>query len=230
MSIWNRITSTATSVGGSLGGVLARLAGVSPEERDPENSLAFTIGRVALGAKMARVDGGVSRREIEAFKEVFQVPPHEVENVAWVFDLAKQDIAGYEAYARQVARLFEGRPEVLEDVLDGLFHIAKADGAVGEPELEYLRSVAEIFGLSERFRCIRARHIGSAADDPYVVLGVEPCLSDAEVRAHYRKLVRDHHPARHIAAGMPAELVRIATDRLAAVNAAWDLIAQERSL
>jgi len=230
MSIWTRITAAANQVGDSLVGVLAKLAGRAAEGRAPEESIAFTIGMIALGAKMARADGQVSGAEVEAFRQVFQVAPEEAGNVAWVFDLAKKDVAGYESYARQIAKLFIDRPDVLEDVMDGLFHIAKADGGVGEPELEYLQSVAEIFGLGPRFRCIRARHIGSPADDAYVVLGIEPCESDETVKAHYRRLVRENHPDRHVAAGMPAEMIAIATERLAAINAAWDTVARERGL
>src|SRR2546430_6680365 len=37
-------------------------------------------------------------------------------------------------YARQVARLFKTNPRVLEKLLGGLFHIAKADGAVRSEE------------------------------------------------------------------------------------------------
>jgi len=230
MTIWTRITAAANQMGDSLVNVLAKLAGRAAEGRAPEDSIAFTIGMIALGAKMAKADGRVSGAEVEAFREVFQVAPEEAGNVAWMFELAKQDVAGYDAYARQIAKLFDDRPDVLEDVMDGLFHIAKADGAVGEPELEYLRSVADIFGLAPRFRCMQARHIASPADDPYVVLGIEPCESDEAVRAHYRRLVRDSHPDRHIAAGMPAEMVAIATARLAAINAAWEAVEKERGL
>lgn len=34
----------------------------------------------------------------------------------------------------------------------------------------------------------------SSSGDPYAVLGVEPGASDAELRAAYRRLVKQHHP------------------------------------
>jgi DnaJ like chaperone protein len=114
--------------------------------------------------------------------------------------------------------------------MDGLFHIAKAEGRITASEFAYLQSVADIFGLSKRFRCIKARHVEAAADDPYVILDIEPCVGDAEVKAHFRRLVRENHPDRHVAAGLPPEMVRIATDRLAAINAAWEAIRRERGL
>ena len=229
MSIWQTISETLASVGDSLLTVLARITG-QPRERDPQSSVAFTIGMIALGAKMAKADGVVTSDEVTAFRQVFEVQPEELANVARVFNLAKQDVAGYDAYARQVARLFTDRPEVLEDVMDGLFHIAKADGIVRDEELAYLESVAEIFGLQHRFRCIRARHVKAEEDDPYEILGIEPCAEDNELRSHYRQLVRDNHPDKHIAAGVPEELITIATERLAAINSAYETVARERGL
>jgi DnaJ like chaperone protein len=144
--------------------------------------------------------------------------------------MAKKDVAGYETYARQVVDLFGEHPEVLEDVLDGLFHIAKADDVMHDNELEFLHEVAQIFGLKNRFRCIKARHIYSGQDDPYTVLDVDPCSSDVELKRHYRKVVKENHPDRHIAAGLPPEMITIANERLAAITQAWESIVKERSM
>src|SRR5215212_2214426 len=128
MSIWTRVIEVLGEFGGSVIEFLSRLASFGREPQAPERSIAFTIGMIALGAKMAKADGIVTANEITAFKQVFHVPPEELKNVAFVFNLAKQDVAGYDAYARQLARLFKGKPAMLEDILDGLFYIAKADG------------------------------------------------------------------------------------------------------
>lgn len=228
MSIWSRISQVISVIGDSVSTFLAK---ITQPRSNPEMSITFTIGVIALGAKMAKADGIVTGDEIAAFKQVFRVPDRELGGVAKVFNLAKQDVAGYDAYARQLARLFADRPQVLEDVVDSLFHIAKADGAVHERELTYLASVAEIFGFTARdFTRIKARHVVPAKGDPYDILGIEAVASDDELRKHYRQLVRDHHPDKHIAAGMPQEMIEVATDRLARINAAYEQIARERNL
>ena len=51
---------------------------------------------IALGAKMAKADGVVTEVEIRAFKQVFHMPDSDLPAVARVFNLAKQDSAGYE--------------------------------------------------------------------------------------------------------------------------------------
>ena len=227
MSIWTRIAEVVSSIGDSVGNFLQSLT--SREPTPPEKSVAFTIGMIALGAKMAKADGVVTQDEIAAFKQVFHVPDNELSSVARVFNLAKQDVAGYESYARQIARLFGARHEALEDVLDGLFHIAKADKAYHPNENGFLASVAEIFGFSTAdFARIRARHV-AVKDDPYLILGLERDASAEDIRQRYRALVREYHPDRHIAAGVPEEMIGIATERLQTVNAAYDMIMKEKA-
>jgi DnaJ like chaperone protein len=231
MSIWTRIIEVLGEFGGPVIDFLSRLAGSDREPPAPERSIAFTIGMIALGAKMAKADGVVTADEIAAFKRIFHVPPDELQNVAKVFNYAKRDVAGYDAYARQIARLFASRPQILEDVMDGLFHIATADGRFHQREVDYLERVSQLFGFGEReFARIKARHLRLPKDDPYVILGIEPGLSDRELKARYRELVRANHPDKHIAAGVPPELIDIATRRLAAINAAYRAIARARGL
>jgi DnaJ like chaperone protein len=228
-SVWSRITQMMSTIGDSVAAFLSGLA--ITRISDPEKSVAFTIGVIALGAKMAKADGIVTGDEVAAFKQVFRVPQEELAGVARVFNLAKQDVAGYEYYARQMARLFAERPQVLEDVVDSLFHIAKADGAVHEREISYLESVSGIFGFDARdMRRFKARHLLPQKGDPYAILGLEPTARDEDIKAHYRRLVRENHPDIHIAGGMPEEMIDVATDRLAAINAAYDEIARERRL
>ena len=184
---------------------------------------------IALGAKMAKADGVVTRSEIAAFKQVFHIPDGELQSVARVFNLAKQDTAGFETYARQIARLFDAQHAILEDVLDGLFHIAKADNAFHPGEHGFLAQVAEIFGFSAAdFARIRARHV-AVADDPYLILGVSRDAPEDEIRRRYRELVREYHPDRHIAAGVPEEMIEIATQRLQKINEAYDRIMKEKA-
>ena len=70
MSIWERIASAieALRAGESLSAVFEKL------RTPPERSVAFTIAVVALGAKMAKADGLVTRDEVAAFREVFYIP------------------------------------------------------------------------------------------------------------------------------------------------------------
>jgi len=184
-----------------------------------------------LGAKMAKADGVVTRDEVRAFREVFQIPPDEVRNVGRVFDMARKDASGYEPYARQVARLFSDNSAVLEDLLHGLFHIAKADGVVHPAEIAFLKGVAEIFGFDELdFQRIRAHHMAADAADPYVILGVPHDADDDEVRRAYRRLIREHHPDRLIAEGLPQEFIDLGSQKMAHINDAYERVRRQRGI
>lgn len=227
MSIWTRIAETLSAIGSSLSGFLQSLAARNPTP--PEKSVAFTIGMIALGAKMAKADGVVTENEVKAFRQVFHIPDGELAAVARVFNLARQDVAGFEAYGRQIARLFGPRHDILEDVLDGLFHIAKADSIFHPAEDGFLANLAEVFGFSPGdFARIRARHV-ETPDDDYLILGLSQTAELGEIKARYRELVRRYHPDRHLAEGVPEEMLEIATRRLQTVNAAYARIMKRRA-
>ncbi len=218
MTVWTRISEIAQSLGDGISELLESLTGST---KPPEKSVAFTIGMIALGAKMAKADGVVTDEEVKAFSQVFRVPEKDQAAVTRVFDMAKQDVAGFESYATQVAKLFGPGSHVLESVVDGLFHIAKADGVIHPGEIDYLQRVSEIFGFKpNEWLRIRARHV-AVKDDPYEVLGVEPDSPLATVKKRYKSLAKELHPDKQIAAGVPAEMVRLATERLTRINSAY---------
>ena len=231
MSIWSRIGAAlgALSSGEGLSALFDRLRGL--REGSPDRSVGFTIAVIALGAKMAKADGHVSRNEVAMFRRLFAVPKGEEANAARVFDLARQDVAGFEHYARKIRAMFpEPRSKTLVDLMEALFSIALADSAYHPDEDAFLAEVARIFGLGEPcFRAIRARFVEGAPRDPYDILGVPAGTPLPAVRAAWRQAVRDTHPDRMIARGVPAEAVQLASRRLVAINAAWEEIAARRA-
>jgi len=231
MSIWGKVSGAAAGlfVGGPVGALVGALAGHIFLDRESDPGVTFTIAVVALAGKMARADGVVSEQEFEIFREAFGVPPEEDNNIRRIFNLARQDIAGFEYYAGQIAQLFVGNPAMLEDVLDGLFEIAKADGVLHPEEARFLERVADIFGFApNEFRRIRASHFAPELTDPYVILGLSYSADDNELRQTYRRLVRENHPDSLMARGVPPEFIKLATDKLAAINTAYEKIQQER--
>ncbi|EAR49679.1 Putative heat shock protein DnaJ [Oceanicola granulosus HTCC2516] len=226
MSIWSRIADALAALRSGEG-----LAAVFDSLRSPpERRAAFAIAVIALGAKMAKADGLVTRDEVTAFREVFHIPPAQEANAARVYNLARTDVAGFEDYAARIARMFDDEAEALGDLLEGLFHIALADGDYHPGEDEFLNRVAQIFGWDEaRFKRLRARFVPDAERDPYEVLGVTREAPLEEVRDAWRAQVRDSHPDRMIARGVPEEAVKLAEKRLIAINRAWEEISAARA-
>lgn len=238
MSVWGKIGggSIGLAVGGPIGALIGAFAGHYLVDREGSlfgpapRDVVLTTGLIALAAKMAKADGVVLRSEFDAFEAIVIVPPTERDKVRALFRLAQGTTAGYEAYAAQLASTFADEPALLADILEGLFLIAKADGIVHEAELAYLHRVAVAFGLSEEsFETVVERHLRRGRD-PYRAIGADRSWGDEALKSHYRGLVRQNHPDRQIARGLPPEAVKIATNRLAGINAAWDRIALERGL
>lgn len=240
MSIWSALiggVAGAAVLGGPIGVLVGAVAAhyaaqhFGSKDEDQTQQITFTIGVIVLSAKMAKADGSVSREEVDVFKRAFQVPPGEAKNVGRIFDQAKQDSAGFEPYARQLAGLFRDEPAVLEQLLDILFHIALADHVMHEKERDFLEQVAQIFGFSKhQFDAIRERHMGPDESDPYVILGIERAASVVEIKSAYRTLIKEHHPDRLMAQGMPEEFIKVATEKLATINLAYDQIGRERGI
>jgi DnaJ like chaperone protein len=237
-SIWGKLggAGIGLALGGPIGALLGGVAGHMLVDREGAifgrvpRDVMFTMGLVALAAKMAKADGVVVDTEVAAFEKIVEVPDAERARVRSLFELAMKTSDGFEAYARQIGEAFADEPALLEDVLDGLFHIAKADEAIHESEFAYLRDVATIFGFDEaNFERVAARHV-LKADDPYLILAADRSMSDAELKRRYRQMAADNHPDRELARGLPPEAVKIATERLSAINAAWDRIAAERNI
>ncbi|RKF14922.1 molecular chaperone DjiA [Roseovarius spongiae] len=226
MSIWTRITEAVSALasGEGLSAVFERL------RTPPERSVAFAIAVIALGAKMAKADGLVTRDEVTAFREVFLIAKDDEAGAARVFNMARRDVAGFEEYATRIRRMFGDDRDMLGDLMEGLFHIAMADGDYHPNEDAFLSRVAEIFGLTPReFQALRCRFVPDAKADPYSVLGVRPEDSMEHIRAQYRRMVRETHPDRMLARGVPEEAIKLAEKRMVDVNRAWEEINAEHA-
>ncbi|MGE0739907.1 MAG: TerB family tellurite resistance protein [Hyphomonadaceae bacterium] len=227
MSVWSRIVELAARA-------------FDPEADPPEfgeecaprpNDVGFTAAVIGLAAKMAKADGSATDVEMRAAALVFRPPPGEEAAFRRAYMLANQTVLGFDSYAKQIGRKYRARPCLLEDVLDGLFHIAGADGAVTSDELAYLAEVATHFGFSEsEFRRIKATNLGPDADDPYAILGLLPGATMEEVRHAWRRAAAENHPDRMTQRGAPPEFVEIAREKTAAINAAYARIRDELSV
>jgi DnaJ like chaperone protein len=245
VSIWGKLIGGVAgfALGGPLGAILGTVFGHAVDRKRAQNYVgtsadslqtrqtAFTVAVVVLSAKMAKADGQVTRDEVDAFKRIFEIPENEMRDVGRLFDEARQDADGFEPYAEQIGDMFAHDAAVRESLLGGLFQIALADGVVHPNELAFLKKVARAFGLDNHdFDRIQSAHMGTESADPYQILGVSRDTSDEDIKKTYRNLSRENHPDTLIAKGMPQEFVDVANEKMASINAAYDVISKERSL
>ncbi len=216
MHLWDKL------IGALFTPTLLRWAGAA-------DSRVYSVAAIVLAAKLAKVDGAITRIEIDAFKSLFRIAPEESRDVARIWRAAKRDARGFEPYARKLAVLFSDEPKVLENMLAALVEVARADGPLREAEIRYLEHVADAFGVArDSLARIRLRAQTTAAD-PYSVLGVSASASEAEIKRAWRRLVRVYHPDAVSGQGHSRHLVAIATEKTAAINAAYEAILRERA-
>jgi DnaJ like chaperone protein len=239
MSIWGKIIGSATgfAFGGPIGALVGGIAGhavdkIHPKDRLPKEKalkqIGFTIGVIVLSAKMAKADGKVTKEEIIAFRKKVNIPINEIKNVGRLWDQARQTIDGFEIYAQQIANLLGKKSPVLEELLNLLLFIAKADGIISPEEILYLKKVSIIFGFLENdFNRIYSSNMGNHMD-PYQVLGVSQGTPIKNIKIKWKILAINHHPDRLIAKGMPEDFIEKSTARLQEINNAWDIIQKKK--
>ena len=222
MSIWAKITTAISML--AKGEPLAKI--FSKLRTPPEKSVAFTIAVIALGAKMAKSDGSVKKEEVKVFRRIFHIPESEVAAAGKVFDLARQDVAGYDVYARRIRKMFGERHQTLSDLMESLFHISLADGEYHPKEDEFLQNVNEIFGFSGRdFLKLKARFV-EVEMDAHEILGIEPYSNIKEIKRAYKDKVLECHPDKLIARGMPEEAIKLAQTKLSQINNAYEQLVE----
>lgn len=205
-----------------MGGIAERAARTAHRQ-------SYSVATIVLAAKLAKVDGPVSRLEIDAFKSVFRIPQEELADVARVWTAAKRDARGFEPYAHRLAILFDGDRTLLDNLMTALIHVARADGPLNAHEVRFLERVAQAFGIGRAgFTRLRDAIETPPADDPYAVLGISSNASDDEVKQAWRRLVRVYHPDAVMASGRSGEFLDLAQKKVAAVNAAYEEIGRHR--
>jgi DnaJ like chaperone protein len=232
MTVWSRVSEFVSSApAAALSAVIETVRTVLEGDPATRRQVAFSIAIIALSAKMAKADGVVSKAEIEAFRDIFDIPAADAAHVAKLYNLAKKDVAGFGVYARRIRDLFPDDEAILIDVMDAMFHIAKADGMVHEKEIDFMDRIAHVFGVEgNAYERVRLRHMHPEGGNPYALIGASAHWENEQLKSWYRKLVQENHPDRLIARGVPEEFIAIANARLAAINTAWGFIRKERGI
>ena len=234
MSIWGSLIGgmIGFSLGGPFGMLLGSLIGgkISRAKGSINNSFAqpqqiFALSLIVLSAKLSKADGQVSKEELIAVKDKLKIPENEIDQVGKIFNKAKNESTGYKPYAEQIAQIYRGNLNVLEEVINILFYIAEADGNISQAELVMIEDIARIFGLSEsQFNSLKESRKSSDKLNPYIVLESNPDDSLTEIRKRYIKLSTEHHPDLLLSKGVPPEVIEESKKKMRSINSAWDQV------
>lgn len=256
MGFWGKAigASMGFAVGGPLGAVLGGVIGHSfdaksdrsrqyfetedhgwPEvEQEFDRQYLFYVSLASLSAKMAKADGVITSDEIRAFDHFLRydlrLDVDERKKIALIFNEAKNSPEEASDIARQFKALIGYQREVLQMMVQLLFRIAMADGHMHPDEERFIDQMASIFDLSQmEYQQIRALYI-KENDRAYQIIGVTKNSSDSEIKKAYRQLVREYHPDKMQAKGVPEDFMKVANEKMAEINKAYDDICKERGI
>ena len=234
MSIWGSLIGgmIGFSLGGPFGMLLGSLIGgkISRAKGSINNSFAqpqqiFALSLIVLSAKLSKADGQVSKEELIAVKDKLKIPENEIDQVGKIFNKAKNESTGYKPYAKQIAQIYKGNLNVLEEVINILFYIAEADGNISQSELIMIEDISIIFGLSgSQFNSLKESRKSSDKLNPYIVLESNPKDSLNKIRNRYIKLSKEHHPDLLLSKGVPPEVIEESKKKMRSINSAWDQV------
>ena len=240
MSIWGSLLGGVIgfSFGGPFGALLGsflggKISGLNSSKtigNQQSSQEVFALSLIILSAKLSKADGHVSKEELIAVKDKLQIPDSEIDQVAKIFNKAKDESTGYEPYAKQIAEIFRNNINVLEEVINILFYIAEADGHVSNDEETMIANIAYIFGLSQKqYQSIKESRKTSDKLNPYIVLESQPTDDLKTIRKNYIKLSKEHHPDLLISKGVPVEVINESKNKMRSINAAWDQVQKLKS-
>ena len=234
MSIWGSLIGgmIGFSLGGPFGMLLGSLIGgkISRAKGSRNNSFAqpqkiFALSLIVLSAKLSKADGQVSKEELIAVKDKLKIPENEIDQVGKIFNKAKNESTGHKPYAEQIAQIYRGNLNVLEEVINILFYIAEADGNISQAELVMIEDIGRIFGLSEsQFNSLKESRKSSDKLNPFIVLESNPDDTLTEIRKRYIKLSKEHHPDLLLSKGVPPEVIEESKKKMRSINSAWDQV------
>lgn len=186
----------------------------------------YAIGLIVLAAKLAKSDGVVTSDEIAKFKKIFRIPQSDLKQVAAIWKQAAETSDGFEVYAEQLYQTFRRSPQMLEQIILGLFEIGYADHELSPPELRYIKKVSNIFKLNQQtFNRLRSSRPEFVKEDPYKVLGVKKSDNIANIKKAYRSLARKNHPDVIRAKGITDDsIIRKAKEKFQLINDAYEQI------
>lgn len=215
---------------------------------------AFFSATFTVMGRVAKADGHVSEDEIRAARAVMlhlNLSPEQQRQAIDLFNRGKGpdfDLDGELAQFREACR---GRRDLMSMFLQIQLHAALAEGALHPAERGVLEHVCARLGISEfelrqYEQFIRAQQgfrgtTGRGGAGPqiqrrddlaaaYQTLGVSPEAKDAEVKTAYRRLMKDNHPDKLVARGLPEAMIKLAQEKVQQINVAYEAIKHARGM
>ena len=207
-----------------------------------ERRVAFFVATFGVMGHIAKADGRVSEEEVRLAREVMTglgLDARDRKLAVRLFNEGKSPRFALDAALTQLARVAGPRRNLLRAFVEIQIKAAWADGRVHPAERRILNHLGAFLGFSAaemaQMERVAAAGLGTrrpspeqALKDAYGVLGVERSAPDDDLRSAYRRLMRQHHPDRLAAQGLPEEMKEEATRRTQEIQKAYQTVREAR--
>jgi len=188
----------------------------------------FAVSLLVLTAAVMKADGIVKKSELNYVKGFYKAnfgTERAAQYIKILGELLKQE-PDVQQVGMQIRQYMDYSSRMM--LVQYLFGVSQADGSVHAQELEMIRTISGLMGISPNdFESIKAMFVkdtGSA----YKVLEISPEASDEEVKKAYRELAKKYHPDK--VAHLGEEVKRAAEEKFTKLNAAYEAIKEERRM
>ena len=196
------------------------LAGISPED-DNFKGLSFTFAVIALSAKIACVDGNVSKEKYIAFRDSFPLNGGVCGKIRALFTLACHNPIPLEHYVTQITTLFPRQNELFLALLERLFRIAAANGSLSHDAEKLLSTIAHKLNISpadyNKIYSQYAMHNMHAER----VMGIDKNLKAIALKKRYHELMHRYHPDRFVGLDLSPEIRLLLQLKASEINDAY---------
>ena len=196
--------------------------------------MTFFVAAFSMLAKLVQADGRVSKEEIATIERFMQddlrLSPASRQVAINIFHTAKTSPHAFDDFALQFFQAFRNRPEILAFMLDILVRVALSDREFSPAEETLVRRAARIFGLPEPEALDPKVRSTQTEAHHYRILGIGPDASNEDLKRRYRTLVKEFHPDRIAAKGLPDEFTDFAEGKFREIQEAYEAVKKMRGI
>lgn len=260
MNWWGKLIGGGLGfmMGGPLGAIMGAAFGhqfdkglhhtghqIPPSDTQRTQAAFFTASFSVMG-HIAKIDGQVSRSEIQLAKQVMdqmQLTPDQRTAAINLFNEGKQLDFPLDDVLRQFRKECHRRTNLLQMFMEILISTALADGHIDTTEQSIIVHIGEQLGfdvttIRQLMQMVEAQqnyvnHPAKARatlKDAYKVLGITEDISDSDLKKAYRRQMSQHHPDKLVAKGLPEEMLKLATEKTQEIKAAYEQIKHSRGM
>jgi len=231
----------------SLKGRFEQQGGFDGFFRDhPDEQGLFMYSSFAVMGHIAKATGVVTAAHIHQatqFMNQLELSAQQQKEAQAAFRDGKAASFPMQQQLKEFYSAYRSRKDVLQLFLEIQISIACADEKMVPEQYRLLQQVAAALHVSKiqldqllqsfqahsRFSDRRATRSSAATlEDAYSVLGVDRDVSEQSLKKAYKKLMSQHHPDKLMAQGVPKEMLELAKKRTQEIQAAYELIKQQR--